>query len=93
MNILDCPINPSMMEWLNWLWFVIRTATPILMVVLITVDMVKAMASSKEDEMKHAQQNAIKRILIGVIIFFVPTLINLLLNIVDGFSGGCGIGW
>ena len=33
--------------------------------------------------MKKAQSKVIKRIIIAIVIFFVPTLINLLFNIVN----------
>ena len=38
---------------------------------------------NNEDKMKKAQSKAIKRVIIAIIIFFVPTLINLILNIAN----------
>ena len=52
--------------------------------------------SSDADEMKKAQAKFIKRLIIAVIIFFVPLLVNFILNMANSVwgainGGSCGI--
>ena len=47
------------------------------------VDFGKAVLAQDEQNMKKAQSTFMKRLIIGVIIFFVPTIINLLLHLAN----------
>lgn len=90
----DCErvISEDLRDYLNTAFTIIRIAVPILLVVLIMKDFLSAVSSQKEEEMKKAQTTAIKRIIIGVIIFFIPTLVNIILGWIDVIPGTCGIG-
>lgn len=66
---------------LQYAYNAIRISTPILVLVLCAKDVLTAVTAGKEDEMKKAQSAMIKRIIIGVVIFFVPTIIDFLLYI------------
>lgn len=61
----------------------IRWAVPVLIIVFGTIDMFKAVISSNEDEMRKAQKSFMKRVIAGVVVFFVPIFVNLLMNIAD----------
>ena len=43
--------------------------------------MVTAVAAGKADDMKKAQSTAIKRLVIGVAILFIPILIKAIINL------------
>ena len=79
---------------LNEVFLIIRIITPILVAALITKDFLMAVTAGKEDDIKKAQTAAITRIIVGVMIFFLPTLINILLKLASNTfgSGTCGIG-
>jgi len=70
----------------------IMIAIPVLTVVLCTVDLSKAVIAQDDGAIKKAQSTCIKRILIGVAIFFVPLLLNILLSYGGNIIGTCGIG-
>lgn len=70
----------------------IRIVVPILLIVLVIKDLMTASAAGKEEDMKKAQSAAIKRIIIAVAIFFVPTVVNVLMGLIPGMIGTCGIG-
>jgi hypothetical protein len=92
-QVLDgCSVlSPGQQEALQYVWTAIRVVTPILLVVLITKDMVQAVMAGEEKQMKEAQSNAIKRIVIGIIIMFVPTIVNLILDLMGKGLDTCGI--
>ena len=79
-----CELIPTkIMEYINEAMSIIRIAVPALLVGLIIFDFASALFASSEEKMKKAQGKVIKRIIIAIIIFFVPALINLVLNIVN----------
>lgn len=54
----------------------IQAAIIIALVVLLIVDLGKAVMAGKEDEIKSAQKMAIKRAIYAALVFFVPVLVN-----------------
>ncbi len=89
----DCSIlGDDLTEILQEVFTIIRIAVPVLVVVLVSVDMLSAVTSGDEKSVKEAQSRAIKRIIIGVVIFFIPTLVNFILKMAGYVSGTCGIG-
>ena len=73
------------------MWTALRAVTPVLLVVLITKDMVQAVMAGEEKQIKEAQSNAVKRIIVGIIIMFVPTIVNLILDLMGKGLDTCGI--
>ena len=69
---------------------IIKYAAIILLFVFTITDFIKAIASSDDKAIKKALQNAIKRIIIAIIIFFLPILIEFVLSLL-GIYGDCGI--
>lgn len=53
----------------------------------------KAIASSSADEIKKATNRTIKRLVIGVLVFFLPYLLDLLFHLFGLYDlSRCGIG-
>lgn len=93
--ILDACSNilgQELADILNYVFQIIRIVVPILVVILITIDFTKAVAASKEEDMKKAQKTAIKRIIVGVIIFFVPTIVKIILWLIGRTDSTCTFG-
>ncbi len=55
---------------------------PILLIILGTVDLGKAVISSDEKEVKAAQNRLIKRFIYAALVFFVTTFVSVVMNIV-----------
>ena len=62
----------------------------VLILLLTIVEFTKAITAG-DDAIKKAINTTGKRVIAGVIIFFVPTVLNFIFNII-GFYGTCGIG-
>lgn len=76
-------IGDTIRKYINDAMSYIRIGVPILLIGLIIFDFSSAIFADSDDKMKKAQGRVFKRIIIAIIIFFVPTLINLLFNIVN----------
>jgi len=68
----------------------IRIIVPILIIILGTFDLAKAVIASKPDEMKKAQSIFIKRLIAGIAVFFVPLLINIIMALTDSIWESAG---
>lgn len=66
----------------------IRFASPIVLIGFTIKDFIGALASQNGDELKKAISTFEKRAVIGVLIFFLPTLINFVLNLI-GINSTC----
>ena len=75
--------TPSLGYMVNKVMQYIRIIVPILIILLGTIDLSKAALASKEDQMKKAQTDFIKRLLLGVAIFFAPVLVRLVMHLAD----------
>lgn len=76
---------------LHDIYLAIQIATPILVILLCSVDIVRATAGQNEKDMQHAISNSIKRVIVGVAIFFVPVLIDAVMLLIGIANGTCSL--
>jgi len=84
----------SLRSLINEILMYPKILVPIIIIVFGMLDFGKAVIASKEDEMRKAQATFIKRVLIGVVVFFVPAIVDLLMHVVDTVlttTGTCGL--
>ena len=62
---------------------VIRIAVPVVLIVIGMVDLVKALTSQDDKQIKAATNLIVKRVVIAVAVFLVPTIIRLLMNVIS----------
>jgi len=62
---------------------IIRIAIPIILIGLVTYDFATAVFAGADDKVKKAKDKAIKRVIIAILIFFVPTFVNVIFNIAN----------
>lgn len=55
---------------------IIQYAIPVIIVLLGTIDLGKAVMAGKDDEIKSAQKMLIKRLIYGIVIFFVVVVVK-----------------
>ena len=77
-----CDIQPFL-KIIKLIISLIQWTVPLVLIVLGTVDMFKAVASGDEKVVKDVQSTFIKRLIYGVIIFLVPFFVRLILNFVN----------
>lgn len=63
----------------------LKIATPIILIIVSIITLVKAVAASKEDEIKKAQNSLIKKVIASVFVFFVVSIVQfVILKVADG---------
>lgn len=65
---------------------IVLIVIPIIIVLLGTFDLGKAVMAGEDKEIKEAQKMFIKRLVYGVIIFFIPYLVAGVYSLFDGMS-------
>ncbi len=65
---------------------ILQIGIPIILIVLGSIDLGKAVIASDDKEVKQATQRLIKRCIYAVAIFFVVTIVNLLMNLIGDMS-------
>ena len=61
----------------------IQAAIIVALIVLLIIDLGKAVMAGKEDEIKSAQKLAIKRVVYALIVFLVPWLVNVAIHLIS----------
>lgn len=82
-SLCDSNAGKQVFSVLGQLMDIIIIVIPIILILMGAIDFVKAVISQKTDDMKKAQNTFIKRVIIAVIIFFVPSAIMFIMSIVD----------
>lgn len=89
----DCSVlGTEFTEVLSDLFTWIQVITPCLVLVLCCTDILKAVIAQEEKDMKVALSRTVKRVMVGVAIFFLPMLLNFILYMAGIASGTCKIG-
>ena len=60
---------------------IIQIVVPILLIIWGMLDLGRAVMAQKEDEIKKGQQTFIKRLIAAIIVFFVTTIVKLVVNL------------
>ncbi len=76
----------------NGLFPILQIGIPIILIVLGTLDLGKAVISSDDKAVKEAQGKLIKRCIYAIAVFFIVTLVNLLFTMVGNIAGDAAPG-
>ena len=66
---------------------IISYIIPAILVLVVSIDLSKAVMANSDADMKRAQKIATKRIIIALVIFFVPILVEASFNIIGDKAG------
>ncbi len=86
-NLPGVVIDTKIPNTIHTVITVIKIAVPVLLVIFGMIDLFKGLTAQKEDEIKKGQQMFIKRLISAAIIFFVISIVQLLVSFVAGDEG------
>lgn len=61
-------------------YMALMVAAPVILVIFGMIDLLKAVTSGKEDDIKKAQGTFIKRLIAGALVFFIIVIVELLVS-------------
>ena len=93
-TLLGSTADPNSVAWLlQQVFTYVKVLGPILVVILSSVDFIKVIAKGDDDAMAKAQKKLFTRLVLAVLLFLIPTLVEVLLDLFGLTSSGtCGIG-
>ena len=70
---------------------VIQIAVPVLLIIMGSLDLMKAVMAGKEDEIKKAQNTFVKRAIAAIIVFFIPLIVSLIIGLLPAGTTSSGV--
>lgn len=67
---------------------ILKIAVPVLLIIWGMLDLGKAVMAQKEDEIKKGQQTFIKRLVAAALVFFIVTIVGLVIKLIGGDKDG-----
>ena len=77
-----CKNTANIWQFVGYFLFWFKIIIPLLIIILGMIDLGKAVVAQRDDEIKKATSSIIKRVVIGIVIFFIPTLIYMFFGLV-----------
>ncbi len=92
-SLLGDPGDPNSVAWLlQQVLDFIKVVGPILVVILSSIDFAKVIIKSDDEAMAKAQKKLITRLILAALLFFIPMLVTVLLDLFGLTSSGtCGL--
>lgn len=83
--VINCEelLGKDLIDKINSYLNIVKIAIPIIVIAFGIIDFSKAVFAGEEDTMKESQKKFIKRLGIAILIFFVPTIVNLILQLAN----------
>ncbi len=66
--------------------FVIKIVVPLIIMGQAMIELSKVVISGEQKDFSATISNFVKRLMAGILIFFIPTLVNFVLTLIDGAS-------
>ena len=87
-NAANCDgvIGPELMSEINSILRIIQIATPVILLLLTSIDFAKVVFNDNKDGLDKAKNNFMKRSIAAMIVFFAPYIIRLVLNLINDAS-------
>lgn len=83
-----CLKSGSLMQIIGYVIFVFKIVVPILIIILASIDLAKSVISGDEKDIKENAMKLLKRLLIGIAIFLLPSIVKVIyFNLVNDTSG------
>lgn len=81
-----CKKTATIWQLVGNLILILKIVIPLLIILFASIDFGKAIASSEDKVIKEKAIKLIKRILAGVVIFFIPLAIKLVFSLISSFN-------
>lgn len=81
-----CKDMSGVLKFVGIILWIFKIAIPVIIVVMGMIDLGKAVTASKDDEIKKAMKQLMVRLIAGVLIFFIPTIIMFVFRIITEFN-------
>lgn len=82
-----CLRTSAIWQFVGYGLYALKILVPIAIIAFGVIDFAKAVLSSDDKAIKGAAVSLIKRMIAGVAIFFIPTIVTVIFNLIENFTG------
>lgn len=86
LSVCDNIMILKVLYFLGIILDIVLFLVPMGLIVMISLDFLKNVISSRDDDMKKNFNLSIKRLIYAVILFLVPTIVQVAINVIGGFD-------
>jgi len=92
MAVAECNGLDAVVRLLKTVLTIIQWGVPVLLIIMGSIDLGKAVLASDDKEIKGATSKLVKRAIAAVAVFFIPMIVNMIIGMVadsdtDGSAG------
>ncbi len=81
-----CNETIDVWKFIGYVVMVLKILIPVIIIILGIVDLGKAVIAGKDDEIKKSTTALMMRLIIGIVVFFVPSIVRAVFGLVDAYS-------
>ena len=81
-----CTQMAGPLKFVGIILWVFKIAIPVIIFVMGMIDLGKAVTASKDDEIKKAMKQLMIRLISGILIFFIPTIVMFVFRLLGDFG-------
>ena len=86
-----CLRTSAIWQFVGYGLFALKILIPLIIIIFGVIDFAKAVASSDDKAIKSAAMALLRRLIVGVCIFFVPTVVSVIFGLIDNVADLDGI--
>ena len=86
-----CFKTSAIWQFVGYGLFALKILVPLIIIIFGIVDFAKAIASSDDKAIKSASMSLFRRLIVGVCIFFIPTIVKVVFDLIDNVADLDGI--
>ncbi len=81
-----CRSTQEIWKFIGYVVMVLKILIPVIIIILGIIDLGKAVISGKDDEIKKSTTALMMRLIIGIVVFFVPSIVRAVFGLVDNYN-------
>lgn len=82
-----CVRTSEIWQFVGYGLFALKILVPIIIIIFGVIDFAKAAVSNDDSAIKKAGSSLLRRAIVGICIFFVPTIVNVLFDMIENVAG------
>ena len=82
-----CGRTAPIWQFIGYFLVALKIVIPLIIIVLGVIDFATSVISSDDKAISSAAKGLFKRLIIGVVIFFIPTIVDLVFGFISNFTG------
>ena len=86
-----CFKTSAIWQFVGYGLFALKILVPLIIIIFGIVDFAKAIASSDDKAIKKSSLSLFKRLIVGICIFFIPTIVKVVFDLIDNVANLEGV--